>query len=77
MPSISTEYKVNQQSLTQSYIEGLVSVLVPLYNEEEFVGALIERVLAARSSLFEVYAVYGRSLAQLFSQLGQGSAQFG
>jgi glycosyltransferase involved in cell wall biosynthesis len=41
----TVEHQAGQQE--HSYIPALVSILVPLYNEEEFVGALIERVLAA------------------------------
>ncbi|HJT88875.1 MAG TPA: bifunctional glycosyltransferase/class I SAM-dependent methyltransferase [Bryobacteraceae bacterium] len=34
-------------SAPESCVSGLVSILVPLYNEEEFIGALLQRVLAA------------------------------
>ena len=42
-----TENHPSQQKRGQSYVPALVSVLIPLYNEEEFIEALIERVLSA------------------------------
>jgi glycosyltransferase involved in cell wall biosynthesis/phospholipid N-methyltransferase len=47
MSSMEIDNPANFPTENHSYVPGLVSILVPLYNEEEFVGALIERVLAA------------------------------
>jgi len=47
MSSIASENRTNRQSTYGTYVKGLVSILVPLYNEEEFVGTAIERVLTA------------------------------
>jgi len=39
--------ELKQTAHRPSYVEQLVSILVPLYNEEEFIGPLIDRVLSA------------------------------
>src|SRR5712671_3610122 len=42
-----TDAELHQSTHQPSFVQNLVSILVPLYNEEEFIGPLVNRVLAA------------------------------
>ena len=47
MTPVAGEPFSQRQTEQKGCVNGLVSILVPLFNEEEFIGPLIERVLAA------------------------------